>query len=564
MSSVSTNSSLVLHLDIGGMTCASCVGAVESALGSVPGVVGVAVNLAESSARVTLEEAPGDRATAGRGSPGEAESGSGVVAATLIAAVEGAGYRARLAREEDPRAGSFSAGESAAARRGFLASLALTAPVALSMWLAPGAPGSLPVQGICAALVLLGPGRLFFRSAWRALLHRRGNMDSLVSLGAGTSYLYSLLSALGILGEGRPVFFETSAFLITFISLGKWLEARARGKAREALLGLLDLAPPTARLLAGGEERRVEAASLERGALIAVRPGERIPADGVIRRGSTAVDESMLTGEALPVDKEPWDTVTGGSLNQGGRIEVEVTAAGQGTVLAEIVRMVRQAQAEAAPIQRLADGISSIFVPVVIGLALITFGVWFFVAGSAFDAALTFATCVVVIACPCALGLATPTAILVGSGLGLRHGILIKGGAARAARGRLDRLLLDKTGTVTEGRFRVIECRAGSGFDEAAILAHAAALERGSSHPLAQAVVEETAARVLELPPLDTLTEERGLGVKGSAGGVGVILGRREYLLAEGVEIPGDGQTGGGDGGGAASGRGGDGLSRIA
>ncbi len=511
-----------VRLAIGGMTCASCVRAVERAITSVPGVVDAAVNLATGDARVTLSSADGD--------PG--------ISPRLAAAVERAGYTARVTAAGEVEA-DLSAEESAAARRRFLLALAGTAPVAAAMWGLGPTPLSIAIQGGFAFLVLAGPGGSFFLSATRALARLHTTMDTLIALGAGTSFLASIAALFGWLGAGAPLFFETSAFLITFISLGKWLEARARGEARAALRSLLDLSPPTARRIENGEERTVPAAELTPGDRIVVLPGERIPADGVVRRGTTAVDESLLTGESVPVDKKSWDEVTGGSLNESGRIEVEVTAAGQRTVLSGIVRMVREAQAEPAPIQRLADRVSGVFVPVVIVLAIATLVTWL-ALGAEPARAIGFAVAVVVIACPCALGLATPTAILAGSGLGLRHGILVKNGGALESLARATVLLLDKTGTVTEGRFSLVAVETAGAFDEDRLLATAAALERGSSHPIARAVVAAAVARGLTVPALETVEEARGLGLAGRVAGIAVRVGRREFLVEDGVAVTAD------------------------
>ncbi|MEE8143376.1 MAG: heavy metal translocating P-type ATPase [Planctomycetota bacterium] len=507
----------VLHLEIGGMTCASCTAVVERAIASVPGVQEVVINLADESARVVTAEPGGE--------------------APILKAIASAGYRGQVTSLEVRGSGLHSEQARAALWRLWAAGL-LTLPVALSMWFAAGASWSGPLQAIFAGLVVFGPGSSFYLSAWRALRNFSANMDTLVALGTTASYGYSLLSLIGWLGEGTPIFFETAAFLVTFLCFGKWLELRAKGKARHALLALLDLTPLIALRLEKGQEHRVPAAELKVGDRFRILAGDRIPADGVVRRGRSEVDESMLTGESLPVEKGSWDAVTGGTLNLSAPLEVEVTASGRATVLAGIVRMVREAQAESAPIQRLADRVSGIFVPTVILLATATGLVWTFLIGAPFSQALTFACAVVVIACPCALGLATPTAILVGSGLGLGHGILIKSGRALETLAGIRHLLLDKTGTLTTGKFRMVECRPAPGYQEDSLLIHAAALEKSSRHPLAQGVVEAAAERGLSPAPLEEIREARGLGMEGRAGGSWVQLGRPGWLREQGIVLP--------------------------
>ncbi|MCI0651791.1 MAG: HAD-IC family P-type ATPase, partial [Planctomycetes bacterium] len=421
-----------VHFRISGMTCAGCKHSVETALRKIPNVVEAAVNLADESARVVFAAGAGEAAT------GAVEE-----------AVRRAGYRAERAGAQRSAAGGAASGAQSATldrhggvhaaaplpaasdvprayRARFLFGLALTLPVALAMWLLGNGAPSHWIQGVFALAVQAVPGRTFYESAARALLRGSSNMDTLVALGSAAAIGYSALSACGVFGAARHVFFETSAFLITFVSLGKWLEAEARQRARQALVALLALAPPTARRLQNGVEETVPAALLSPGDRIVAVAGERIPADGTIRHGASAVDESLLTGESMPIEKREGDSVIGASLNLGGRLEIEVAAAGEETVLAGIVRMVREAQAHAAPIERLADRVSAWFVPAVILLAALTFLSWWLLAGAESHVALAYATSVLVIACPCALGLATPTAILVGSAMGLRHGILIK------------------------------------------------------------------------------------------------------------------------------------------
>ena len=535
--SASAEEERTIQLEIGGMTCASCVRAVERAVERVPGVTDVAVNLATGDARVHLSVEPSAAADSPEiPAPNDATD-------RLIDAITAAGYRARVTGEDSVGASDLGDEEGAIARRRFLLSLVGTVPAAVAMWTLGMGTVSIAIQGVGAAFALGIPGRHYFITTIAALRRGHTTMDTLIALGAGTAFVASLAAATGALGPEAPIFFETAAFLITFISLGKWLEARARGEARSALRSLLDLAPPVARKLVDGEEREVEAAELAVGDRIVILPGERVPADGVVRSGTTVVDESLITGESVPVEKVAWDDVTGGTVNESGRIVVEVTATGGRTVLAGIVRMVREAQAHPAPVQKLADRVSGVFVPIVIALATITFFAWFLTTGD-LPRALRFAVSVVVIACPCALGLATPTAILVGSGLGLRRGILIKNGGALEALARANVVFLDKTGTVTEGVFTLDRIEVADGTaehpapDPDTILATAAALERGSNHPLARAVVAEAEARSLTTPPLDAVEEAHGLGLRGTVAGSAVLLGRPGFLADEGIAMP--------------------------
>ncbi len=511
----------ITHLEIAGMTCASCVRSVEKLLTALPGVLEVSVNLATGDARVT------------------AASAADLDDQAMISAVEQGGYSALPTGSTVGTQVDMTEVELGVAKRRFFSALLGTIPVAIAMWSGGMSPASIAIQALGAAYVLAFPGRHYFTTAWNALRVGRTTMDTLIALGSATAFIASGVAVAGGFGDEAPLFFETAAFLITFISFGKWLEIRVRGEARNALRSLLDLTPPTARKLSEGVESEVPAASLQPGDRIVVLPGENIPADGVVRRGTTAVDESVLTGESLPVEKGTWDDVTGGTTNSVGRIEVEVTAIGQQTVLAGLVRMVREAQAHPAPIQRLADRVSGFFVPLVIVLAIVTGTTWILLGADA-ARAISFAVAVVVIACPCALGLATPTAILVGCGIALRHGILVKNGAALEELARADLLFLDKTGTLTEGKFTLasIVLAPDAGIDEETLLAMAAALERGSTHPIARSIVETAEARGVPRWGIDDVQEARGLGMSGIVDGQAVQIGRPDFLREAGVEVP--------------------------
>lgn len=517
-------------VEISGMRCASCTGAVSKALLSTPGVRSAQVVLADDSAKVEFEAPTCSREA-------------------ILEAVQAAGFRGHLAPDLlTPDLAPGDAGGAAARpapdglddatelRRTFLTALALSLPIPLLMHggsaVGLGA-ASIWLQAALAVAVQVGPGRGFYRSAWLSLRHRSPNMDALVVIGAIASLVFSFASALGWF-VGAPIFFESAALLITFVSLGKWLEGRARQSARSALRALLDLTPPSARRIADGNEQTLPAADLSRGDRVLIRPGERIPADGVIRKGSTSVDESMLTGEATPIPRSDWDEVVGGSINLDGAIEVEVTATGAQSVLAGIVRMVREAQADTPPIQRFADRLSAAFVPVVIAVAIAVGAAWWFGTAS-ITIAFLHATAVVVVACPCALGLATPTAILVGSGIALKHGILIRSGSALEALPRVNRLFLDKTGTLTDGQFAVDDVVVADGCTRDEVLATAAALGRHSTHPVATALSEDTQKLRVAVT---RVTEHRGLGVSGSGDDATLLIGRRCFLTDRGVDFP--------------------------
>ncbi|AWK88812.1 heavy metal translocating P-type ATPase [Azospirillum thermophilum] len=511
-------------LTVGGMTCASCVARVEKALGRVPGVSSAAVNLATERAHVV------------------AYAGA-VDAARLAEAVETAGFTAAPVPADRPKGAE---GDEAAARgrrelRHVLIAAALSLPLVAGMagdllgldWMLPGW-----LQLLLASPVQFWLGARFYRAGWKAVRAGAGNMDLLVALGTSAAWglsLHMLLTAAH--GHAPHLYFEASAVLITFVLFGKWLESRAKGQTAAAIRALMDLRPDTARLLRDGGETEVPVEQVRPGDRVVVRPGERIPVDGRVAEGSGSVDESMLTGESLPVEKAPGDRVTGGAINVDGRLVVETLAVGAETMLAQIVRMVEGAQASKAPIQRLVDRVSAVFVPVVLAIALATFAGWW-IAGGDVERAIITAVSVLVIACPCALGLATPTAIMVGTGAAARHGILIKDAEALERAHAVTAVAFDKTGTLTEGKPRVTGLVPAAGSDEAALLRLAAGLQAGSEHPLAQAVRERAAAA--GLAPLQT-AEFRALagrGVSGMVEGRRVLLGSGRLMAENGVADP--------------------------
>lgn len=457
-----------VDIPITGMTCASCSARVEKALRNVPGVIDATVNLASEHATVTFT--PTD-----------------VTWNDLVAAIENAGYgvidqRGATGAGEDSEAAA-RARELANRRRTLIVAAVLTAPLfLLSMgrdfglvtpWLiGAGAEMARSMSGplhemmnhiaarddllnwlflILATPVQFYAGRDFYIHAWKALKnHRTATMDTLIAVGSSAAYFYSV--ALMITGMAGHVYFETAAVIITLILVGKYLEARAKSQTGAAIRALIGLQPKTARVVRGGRETDIPAADVRRGEIVIVRPGEKIPVDGVIIAGASAIDESMITGESMPVEKHEGDTVIGATLNRSGSFQMRATRVGRETALAQIIALVQQAQGSRAPVQRLVDHVAAVFVPIVLVIALVTFLGWFFIGGTGFTQAMIFAVAVLVIACPCALGLATPTAIMVGVGTGAAHGILIKNAESLERAGKVQTVVLDKTGTVTAGK----------------------------------------------------------------------------------------------------------------
>ncbi len=501
-------------LSIQGMTCASCAGRVERALRKVTGVLEASVNLATETARI---------------------QGSMDVAA-LLQAVEKAGYGAR---EVQPLAAAPAAANGAESRHLLLAAV-LSLPLLMPMLLMPlGIHWQLPgwVQWGLATPVQFWLGARFYRAGWAALRTGGSNMDQLVALGTSAAYglsVYHLL-APGTAHHAPPLYFESSAVVITLILLGKWLEHRAKRQASEAIRALQALRPETARVLRDGQETEVPVSSVAAGEVVVVRPGERMPVDGVVLEGRSHCDESLLTGEALPVPKAPGDPVVGGAVNGEGRLQVKVRAVGAESVLARIVRLVEDAQAKKAPIQRIVDRVSAVFVPVVVGLALMTLLGWGLATGD-WSRGLLNAVAVLVIACPCALGLATPTAVMAGTGVAARAGILIQDVDALETTRQLQTLAFDKTGTLTLGQPALMQVQALDG-TEAALLTRAAALQSGSEHPLAKAVLRAVDTRGLGWHPADAVTAVAGRGVMGRIDGVPFALGHARWMAELDVDL---------------------------
>jgi Cu+-exporting ATPase len=501
------------QFQIEGMVCASCVARVEGALKRVPGVETAEVNLATERAVVAYDPMQAD-------------------VAQMIEAVEIAGFTASeavetQAQEREEEHFRRKQAELALLRRRLIVSLALSVPVvAVSMLWMHGRPFWVDVGLLLlTAPVQFWAGWIFYTGAWKTLRHGSADMNVLVVLGTTVTFVYSALATFWL---GGHVYYETAATIITLILLGRYLEGRARGRASDAIRRLLSLAPPTARVQRNGEEIEIPARDLRVGDLVAVRPGERIAADGVIVEGRSSVDESMLTGESLPVAKAEGDPVIGATINRTGAFVFRVTRVGADTALAQIVQMVERAQGSKAPVQRLADRVAAVFVPIVLLISLGTFLVWKLVLGAPLTDALMPVVAVLVIACPCALGLATPTAIMAGTGRGAELGILIKDGAALEHAGALSAVLLDKTGTITRGEPQVTDVVPLNGLSDGELLRIAAAAESGSEHPIGEAIVRAARERAPEVSaplPVRHFEALSGQGVFAEVGERRVLIG---------------------------------------
>ncbi len=560
-------------LVITGMHCASCSGLIEKVLNKLPGVTSASVNLAIETGTVEFDPAV-------------------VGIDEIISAVKSAGYGATV--KVETAAGGTSGADSqreaqakayAAEKRMFFFSLAISipllliamvppfmeaVPMAIAEWLAKTLGGAWDpmlvakyVMFLLATPVQFIAGARFYKGAWGALKQRTGNMDTLIAIGTSAAYFYSVAATFVPALEMEPVFYETSALLITFVLLGKLLEARAKGRTSDSIKALMGLAAKTARVVRGGEEIDVPVEQVVVGDLVVVRPGEKVPVDGVLIEGTSAVDESMLTGESIPVEKTAGDTVIGATMNKLGSFKFRATKVGADTALAQIVRLVEDAQGSKAPVQRFADRISSVFVPFVLVASLLTFLFWGLAGPAIFGAspdpmagglilepillsasmngwwiaALLAGIAVVVIACPCALGLATPTAIMVGTGKGASYGILIKNGEALESAYKISAIVFDKTGTLTHGTPEVTDIELAEGHDTTRVFTMAAALERNSEHPLAEAVVARAKADGIELPEVEGFSAIPGHGVEGTVMGMRVAFGNRKLMEREGIDI---------------------------
>jgi Cu+-exporting ATPase len=514
-------------LSVTGATCASCVNTIEKALKSVPGVAHAHMNLADNTATAT----------------GSADEQA------LVKAVESAGYGASVIENED----EADERKQAQDRKDYK-TLLIKMAVSLSMGVGVMVWGMFVntmsvteanqttwlVLGLVTLVVMAATGGHFFTGAWKAFRHHNANMDTLIALGTGTAWLYSMVitSVPDAVPEmARHVYFEASAMIIGLINLGQALELRAKGKTSEAVRRLLDLRAKTARVLRDGEERDVPVEDVQKGDRIRVRPGEKLPVDGVISEGSTRIDESMLTGEPMPVSKGEGDTVSAGTLNTHGSIIYEATHVGSDTALAQIIRLVKKAQGSKPAIGRLADRISSVFVPTVMLIAVAAALVWYNVGPEpAVAHMMVAATTVLIIACPCALGLATPMSVMVGVGKAAEYGALIRQGDALQTAGKLDLVILDKTGTITEGHPTVTRVYA-SNRDEQALLALAAGLEQHSEHPLAEAIIRKAEEDGVHIEKVSGFEALNGKGVQGDYQGQPLRLGNKRWLEAEGLDL---------------------------
>ncbi|MGV0645609.1 heavy metal translocating P-type ATPase [Mycolicibacterium sp. XJ2546] len=515
-----------IELSIDGMTCASCANRIEKKLNKIDGV-SATVNFATEKARITYND--------------------DVAPESLVRTVEAAGYQAHLSATED-RAAAAEEDPAAALRRRLLISLALTVPViAMAMVPALQFPNWQWLSLTLAAPVVVWGGWPFHQAAWANLRHRTATMDTLISMGTLAAFGWSIYALFwgtaGVTGMTHPfeltispsdgsgnIYLEVAAGVTTFVLAGRYFEARAKRRAGAALRALLKLGAKDVVVVRNGAEQRIPLEQLVVGDQFVVRPGEKVATDGVVVEGDSAVDASMLTGESVPVDVGPGDQVIGATINVDGRLLVRANRVGSDTQLAQMARLVENAQNEKARVQRLADRISGVFVPIVIALSLATLGSWLVTTGSA-ATAFTAAVAVLIIACPCALGLATPTALMVGTGRGAQLGILIRGPEVLESTRRIDTIVLDKTGTVTTGLMTLLDVIAADGEEPEQVLRFAGALENNSEHPIAKAIATAARDKLGELPVAQEFTNLRGLGVQGAVDGHTVVVGRKRLVV---------------------------------
>jgi len=537
------NPTAELTMPVTGMTCASCVRRVERALAKVDGVAASSVNLATERATVRLDPDLTSRAD-------------------LVRAVEAAGYGVRPdapaedAEAAEAREAAERARELDLLKLRTIASLAVSAVLMLLMFWPERLLGdrpwgamedAYPVMFLLATPIQFWAGWPFYKQFWVAARHGQTTMSTLVAIGTTAAYGYSVYVTFfgetgGHGGMGAEptaeVYYDSATIIIGLILLGRWLETRARARTGAAIRQLVGLAPRTARVVRDGQEIDTPVAALQLGDLVRVRPGEKVATDGVVVDGRSAVDESMLTGESLPVTKGPGDEVIGATLNAAGSFTFRATRVGQDTALAQIVRLVAEAQGSKAPIQRLADRISASFIPVVLALAALTWAVWFVVGPDPrVSNALEATIAVLIIACPCAMGLATPTAVMVGTGKGAEHGVLIKGGEALEQAHKVRAVVLDKTGTITRGKPALTDLFPAEGFDPNETLRLAASAEQGSEHPLAGAIVAGARGRGLALDAPADFEAIAGHGIAATVAGRAVLVGNRRLLAARGIDV---------------------------
>jgi len=505
-----------ITLDINGMHCASCVTLITKRLEKESGVSYANVNLTTEKATVDFDESK----TSER---------------NIVNAIEGmGGYKAKLitndgnSRDYETKKREDNLKKL---KNLFLFSLFFAIPAFIIgmvfMWIGIEIPYRNYILFALATPVQFIVGAGIYKSAFGALKNKSANMDTLISIGTSAAYFFSVYTIFfNPLGDQ---YFEAAAVLITFVMLGRYLEAIAKGKTSEAIKKLMNLSPKIATVIRNGKEEKIKIDDVIVGDIIIVKPGEKIPVDGIIIEGTTSIDESMITGESMPVEKGKGDTVIGATINKHGSFKFKATKIGANTTLSQIIKLIEDAQGKKAPIQRFADKISAYFVPAVIGIAIIAFSVWFFLVGKSFEFSLIIAVSVLVIACPCALGLATPTAIMVGTGKGAEKGILIKGGDALETAYKLYAVVFDKTGTLTEGKPKVTNIVAVNGIEEDEILKLTASIEQYSEHPLAQAIVQKSKEQKIKLEDIKNFKAIPGHGVEGNIKGKKLIVGKPEY-----------------------------------
>ncbi len=535
----------VLTLPVEGMTCASCVTRVEKTLKRVEGVEEAQVNLATEQVKIQFDPEKTD-------------------IRNLAAAVEVAGYKLVLPKK------TVTSGSTAAVsgleteelsvqeqsyrelKKKFFLSATLTLPVmVISMigmtdWFMRASPLSMDdinkLLFLATTGVMFGAGRRFFAIAWKLARRFTADMNTLVAVGTGTAYVYSSIAVLfphwlSLTNVSDHLYFDTAATIITLILLGRTLEARAKSRTTDAIKSLIGLQPKTARVRRRGTEVELPITEVVHDDIVVVRPGERVPVDGIITDGVTSIDESMITGESLPVERTVGQKVIGGTINKHGSIEVKATAVGQESVIAHVVRLVEQAQGSKAPIQTLVDKIAAVFVPVVISISIVTFLLWYFVGGLSFTAAMINFIAVLIIACPCALGLATPTALMVGTGLGATRGILMKNAESLERAQTIEVVVLDKTGTITEGKPTLTDIIPFNGMTQDSLLQMAASVENRSEHPLGQAVVEHVRRKGLALKELEGFQSHPGLGVAAVVGENAVAVGNDKLMREFSIDL---------------------------
>ncbi|MCQ4991255.1 heavy metal translocating P-type ATPase [[Clostridium] symbiosum] len=533
--------------NIDGMSCAACSSAVERVTRHLEGVQESNVNLTTAKMTITYDEAM-------------------VTQEMIEEKVDKAGFKAMLVPDEQDRMAeeeeTFARQEEAlkAGRKRLIVAICFAVPL-LYISMGHMVPFPMPVPDIIdmhasplnfalIQMILTVPvlicGKKFYLVGLRALFKGNPNMDSLVAIGTGSAFIYSLVMTFKAFSDPMAVhslYYESAAVVVTLVMLGKYMEGRSKGKTSEAIRKLMELAPDTAILYENGEEREVETSSVKAGDHILIKPGNRIPLDGTIVKGSSSVDESMLTGESIPVEKSVGDSLIGGSMNYNGAMEAEVTHVGGDTTLARIVKMMEDAQGRKAPISKLADRVAGVFVPAVMGIAIAAALLWLVAGGKDMAFVLTIFVAVLVIACPCALGLATPTAIMVGTGVGASHGILIKSGEALEIGHKVDTVVLDKTGTITEGKPKVTDIFAEQGWKQSELLRVAASCEQMSEHPLGEAIVAEAREKSLSLARPEEFESITGSGIKAVLEGHEIRIGNIRML--EALAVSGETQSGG-------------------